>query len=163
MCFIAGVSPAAASTGTRARGPPSSRAPRGPANVGGIRVTPFFLGFDVSSIRARLNVRQILRHFVVKGLPIVRRGARGWEIGRAQPQRPLALEREAHRHHAPLAVLAHQFAPRFPRKSCDRAEDDYYPQPAAVVGAYCLTVPSDKKTVSLVIVTSRGNSCQRLL
>ena len=162
MCFIAGVSPAAASTGTRARGPPSSRAPRGPASVGGIRVKPFFLGFSVSSIRARLTVRRMPRNFVVKGLPLVRRGARGWEIGRAQPQRPLALEREIHRHHAPHAVLAHQFAPRFPRKSCDRAEDDYYPQPAAVAGAYCLTVPN-KKTVSLVIVTSRGNSCLRLL
>ena len=66
MCFIAGVSPAAASTGTRARGPPLSRAPRGPASVGGIRVKPFFLGFNVSSIRTRLTVRRIPRHFVVK-------------------------------------------------------------------------------------------------
>ena len=118
MCSIAGVSPAAASIGPRARGPPSSRAPRGPASVGGMRVKPFFLGFNVSSIRARLTVRRIARHFVVKGLPLVRRGARGWEIG--------------------------------------------YPQPAAVAEAYCLTVPNDKKTVSLVIVTSRGNNCPRL-
>ena len=89
----------------------------------------------------------------------------------AEPNRSvLALEREIHRHHAPPrscprahAVLAHQFAPRFPRKSCDRAEDNYYPQPAAVAGAYCLTLPNDKKTVSLVIVTSRGNNCPRLL
>ena len=70
-------SPAAASIGPRARGPPSSRAPRGPASVGGIRVKPFFLGFNVSSIRARLPVHRIPRHFVVKGLPLVREGARG--------------------------------------------------------------------------------------
>ena len=139
MCvfFITGVSPAAASTGTRARGPPSSRAPRGPASVGGIRVKPFFLGFNVSSIRARLTVRRIARLFVVRRTPRAPRVACAWQIRRAQPQRPLALEREIHRHHAPLAVLAHQFAPRFPRKSCDRAEDDYYPQPAAVAGVYC--------------------------
>ena len=66
VCFIAGVSPAAASIGPRAGGPPSSRAPRGPANVGGIRVKPIFLGFNVSSIRARLTVHRIPRHFVVK-------------------------------------------------------------------------------------------------
>ena len=103
---------------------------------------PSFLGFNVSGIRARLTARRAPRHLVVRGLPLVRGGARGREVGRAQPQRPLALEREIHRHHAPLAVLAHQFAPRFPRKSCGRAEDDNYPQPAAVAGAYCLTVPS---------------------
>ena len=68
-------SPAAASIGPRARGPPSSRAPRGPASVGGIRVKPFFLGFNVSSIRARLTARRIPRHFVVKGLLFVRGGA----------------------------------------------------------------------------------------
>ena len=94
------------------------------------------------------RARRIPRHFVVKGLPLFRGGARSWGVARAQPQRPLALEREIHRHHAPLAVLAHQFAPRFPRKSCDRAKDNYYPQPAAVAGVYCLIVLNDKKTTS---------------
>jgi hypothetical protein len=61
------------------------------------------------------------------------------------------------------AGVAHQFAPRFPRQPRDRAEDDYYPQPAAGAGAHCLTVPNDKKTVYFFIVTSRGNSCPRLL
>ena len=96
-------SPAAASIGPRARGPPSSRAPRGPASVGGIRVKPF-LGFNASGIRARLTASRIPRHFVVKGQSLVRGGARGWGVGRAQPQRPLSLERKVHRLHAPLAV-----------------------------------------------------------